>query len=168
MAAAKGNKYALGNEGGQKKAIETPEKMWELFQSYVERTKANPFLVHDFVGKDGKSVNRERERPLTYEGFCNYLEDEGIMNNPTHYFSNWEGRYEMFVSICLRIRRCIREDQIQGGMVGIFNPSITQRLNGLVEKTESENKHTHSGVNLTFVPAEGCKPLNEGNGGETS
>ena len=30
----------------------------------------------------------------------------------------------------------IRTDQIEGGMVGQFNPSITQRLNGLTEKTD--------------------------------
>jgi hypothetical protein len=30
----------------------------------------------------------------------------------------------------------IRQDQIEGGMVGQFNPSITQRLNSLTEKTD--------------------------------
>jgi hypothetical protein len=30
----------------------------------------------------------------------------------------------------------IRQDQIEGGMVGQYNPSITQRLNGLTEKTD--------------------------------
>ena len=30
----------------------------------------------------------------------------------------------------------IRENQILGGLLGFFNPSITQRLNGLVEKQE--------------------------------
>jgi len=33
----------------------------------------------------------------------------------------------------------IRQDQISGGMVGQYNPSITQRLNGLVEKSQVEN-----------------------------
>ena len=161
MAAAKGNKYAVGADSGVKKAIETPEKMWELFQAYVKKTKADPFLVHDFVGKDGKSVYREKERPLSYEGFCCYLWDENIILRPDHYFINWEGRYEEFVGICAHIKQVIRNNQIQGGLVGIFNPSITQRLNGLVEKVESDNKHTVKGVNLIFNPAEGCKPLGE-------
>ena len=30
----------------------------------------------------------------------------------------------------------IRQDQIEGGMSGIYNPSITQRLNGLTDKSE--------------------------------
>jgi hypothetical protein len=64
-----------------------------------------------------------------------------------HYFSNREGRYEDFVGICTRIRKEIRDDQIKGGMAGIFNPSITQRLNNLVEKTE--NKHEVSEIKIT-------------------
>ena len=34
-------------------------------------------------------------------------------------------------------REEIREDQIIGGMLSFYNPSITQRLNGLVEKQET-------------------------------
>jgi hypothetical protein len=45
----------------------------------------------------------------------------------------------------------IRNDQIDGGMVGQYNPSITQRLNGLVEKTDNKNENTnidyHAGFN---------------------
>ena len=31
----------------------------------------------------------------------------------------------------------MRQDQIEGGMAGMYNPSITQRLNSLVEKTQT-------------------------------
>ena len=33
----------------------------------------------------------------------------------------------------------IRKDQIEGGMVGQYNPSITQRLNALKEHVEQHN-----------------------------
>ena len=52
------------------------------------------------------------------------------------YFSNQGGAYENYLGICSRIKRQIREDQIAGGMAGIYNPSITQRLNNLVDKQE--------------------------------
>jgi hypothetical protein len=45
-------------------------------------------------------------------------------------------RYGDYVSICTRIRKNIRQDQIEGGMTGIYNTSITQRLNNLTEKHE--------------------------------
>ena len=84
-------------------------------------------------------VYREKEVPLTMEGFEEYVADiPGMPLSLEQYFSNRDGRYEDFVAICSRIRRSIRKDQIEGGMVGQYNASITQRINGLVEKTESK------------------------------
>lgn len=120
------------------KYIETPEKMWSLFEAYRDLTKKNPILVQDYVGKDGNMVYREKERCLTMEGFENYCEENvGCVH---HYFENTDERYDEYRDICSRIRRKIRQDQIEGGMSGIYNPSITQRLNGLVDKKEIEQK----------------------------
>jgi hypothetical protein len=96
--------------------------------------------VQDFVGKDGQEVRRERERPLTMEGFECFVWDEEIAEGVEQYFSNRDGRYADFVGICSRIRKEIRQDQISGGMAGIYNPSITQRLNGLVDKTDAKTE----------------------------
>ena len=122
---------------GGSKLIETPEKMWELFEEYQTKTKKNPILQHDFVGKEAESVRREKEKPLIMEGFENYVANLGLNQSLDHYFGNLDARYNDYVSICSRIRRCIREDQISGGMAGIYNASITQRLNNLVEKTDT-------------------------------
>ena len=54
------------------------------------------------------------------------------------YFSNKNNEYADYSNICSRIKEIIRVDQIDGGMAGIYNPSITQRLNGLVEKQQNE------------------------------
>ena len=127
---------------GRYKLIESPEKMWQLFVAYKESAKNKPILVQDFVGKDGMEVRRERERPLTMEGFENYCFDQDIINDLGDYFSNKDGGYSDFSTICRAIRRAIREDQISGGMAGIYNPSITQRLNNLVEKTDNKTDTT--------------------------
>jgi len=118
------------------KYIETPEKMWEYFLAYKDEVKKNPILVHDFVGKDGDSVNRKKERPLTLEGFENYLFINNIITDVSDYFENKEDRYSQYIPICRTIKKIIRQDQIEGGMAGIYNPSITQRLNNLVERQE--------------------------------
>lgn len=125
---------------GRHKKIESPEKLWEYFKQYSEDTKNNPIYVQDFVGKDGLEVHRTKERPLTIEGFENWLFDKGIVSDLGHYFANTDNAYTDFLTICRAIRRKVREDQIAGGMAGIYNPSITQRLNGLVEKSQSDDK----------------------------
>lgn len=121
---------------GVHKKIEDPEILWQHFLDYQDKVKEKPILVHDFVGKDGDSVYRKKEKPLTFVGFQNYLDDMGVISDVTDYFENKEGRYSLFVRICSRIKRTIAEDQITGGMVGVYNTSITQRLNGLVDKSE--------------------------------
>jgi hypothetical protein len=82
-------------------------------------------------------VYREKEKPLTMEGFNNYVFDMGIIHGLDNYFANSRGRYKKFSSICRAIKEQIRQDQIEGGMAGMYNPSITQRLNNLVEKTQT-------------------------------
>jgi hypothetical protein len=129
MARPKGTKY-----------IETPEKMWELFEGYKKEVKDNPRVIYDFVGRDGNEVAKRLERPLTMEGFECYCYDKGV--TVSNYFENKHDAYEDYYGICTRIRKEIREDQITGGMVGQYNASITQRLNNLKEQTENQTTIT--------------------------
>jgi hypothetical protein len=123
---------------GKHKYIETPEKMWALFEAYRNDVKNNPRHVYEYVGKDGEERIKPLERPLTMEGFKCYVWDvEGF--TVEQYFTNQDGAYTEYLGICSRIKETIRRDQIEGGMVGQYNASITQRLNGLAEKTQNEN-----------------------------
>ena len=122
-----------------KKYIQTPEIMLDLFNQYKDWAKSNPITIEDYVGKDAQRVLREKPRCLTLEGFENYVADiEGMPQHLSDYFANTRDSYKDFSTICSRIRRNIRQDQIEGGMAGIYNPSITQRLNSLVERSSVE------------------------------
>jgi hypothetical protein len=118
------------------KLISTPEDLMQLFNDYKADTKSRPFIVTDWVGGAAKQVDRKKERPLTIEGFRNYATLQGKSVND--YFANTDGRYTQYATICRNITELIRQDQIEGGMAGVYNPSITQRLNNLVEKTQTE------------------------------
>lgn len=124
---------------GKHKYIETPERMYELFEAYKKETKDNPRIKVDYVGKDGNKVNIPLEVPLTMEGFSGYVYRQGVTSSIHNYFANSRDAYPEYSSICTRIREEIRHDQISGGMVGQYNASITQRLNNLVEKTHNVN-----------------------------
>jgi hypothetical protein len=120
------------------KYIETPEKMWEYFEAYAIETKQNPRYKVEYVGKEGERVKTPLERPLTIEGFELWMAKNEIIMDLSQYFANTEGRYTEYQTICSRIRKAVRNDQIEGGMVGQYNASITQRLNGLKEQTETD------------------------------
>ena len=134
---------------GRPKNIESPEKLHEYFKQYSLETKANPFIIKDWVGGAAKEVIREKERPLTMEGFSCWLYDKGYLNSLSNYMANSNNAYEEFSSICTHIRECIRQDQIEGGMAGQYNPSITQRLNNLAENTKTE---LSGGLNVPTLP----------------
>lgn len=139
---------------GKHKYIETPEKMWELFLAYKKSVKSNPIIVKDWVGKDAVDVYREKEKPLTIDGFECWCYDNDIISDLSNYFANYDNKYSDYLTICSRIRKAVRTDQIEGGMSGIYNPSITQRLNGLVDKKETEIK---GGLNIPNIPDIGSR-----------
>jgi hypothetical protein len=116
------------------KYIETPEEMYQLFEAYKANRKPREIQKATVKGV----VSEFHMPPLTMEGFDVYVMNyEGTQSKGVEqYFTNREGRYSAYVDICSRIKREIRNDQIEGGMVGQYNPSITQRLNNLTEKTD--------------------------------
>jgi hypothetical protein len=124
-------------ERGRPRSFATPQDLWDEFVEYCDKTKEQPILVKDWIGPKAVQVYREKEAPLTMEGFKLHLWDKGIADGGRDYFSNKGGAYEDFSAICSRIKEAIRADQIKGGMAGIYNPSITQRLNNLVERQEN-------------------------------
>lgn len=137
---------------GKNKYIETPEKMWELFEEYQRDAKLSPKIKVEYVGREGRIVNTPLEKPLTMVGFENFVADKGLNQAGLgHYFSNLDDNYKDYLGICSRIKRVIRQDQIEGGMAGIYNPSITQRLNNLSEKVEQTNieRPIFKGIDLT-------------------
>lgn len=143
---------------GRNKEIESPQKLWEYFLEYKKHVKDNPIIVKDWVGKDATNVYREKEKPLTFIGFQNYLDDQNIIGVVEQYFENRDERYNDFVGICSRIKRNIQEDQISGGMAGIYNPSITQRLNSLTDNidlsTKGKELNNTQEVKITIVTNE--------------
>lgn len=136
---------------GKNKYIETPEKMWEYFLAYKKQVKSNPIRVQDYVGKDAEMVYREKERPLTIDGFECWCHDNAIISDLSNYFANSDNKYSDYSTICHAIKKAVRNDQIEGGLAGIYNPSITQRLNGLVEKQETEIKGSLSIPNVPDI-----------------
>lgn len=121
------------------KYIETPEALLELFNKYKADLKeqGKEWQKIQYVGKDGFKAIDDMKVPMTMEGFRRFGYDNEV--TVKNYFDNKEDAYKEYYTICSRIRDEIRENQILGGLLGVFNPSITQRLNGLKEQTETTN-----------------------------
>lgn len=128
----------MGTKKGRTKYIENPEKMWKLFEAYRKEVKSKPRLITEYHGKDGEEKIKPLEKPLTIDGFHVFCYDR--VGSVHQYFANQDNSYTEYLSIITRIREEIRDDQISGGMVGQYNSNLTARLNGLVDKKETEVK----------------------------
>ena len=122
---------------GRPRNIESPDELWKIFQEYVadSKQKEKEWLKIQYVGKEGEKREDALKLPLTIEGFKRYCWDVEV-GCIDHYLKNTNNEYAEYCHICSRIKNSIRENQILGGMLGVFNPSITQRLNSLVENTD--------------------------------
>ena len=119
--------------------FKTPEDLEKAWNHYKDSLKeeSKKWEKIQYVGKDGNKKTDFPKMPLTMAGFDVFCYDNyGTVH---HYFENKEGYYAEFGGICLRIKNEIRADQINGGLLGFYNPSITQRLNGLADKRENKD-----------------------------
>ena len=108
---------------------------WKMYKEHLE-LEALKWLKVQYVGKEGDKKEDPYKLPYTMDGF-----EVFCYNNygcVSQYFDNQDGYYDDFIAICSHIRKEIRSNQITGGLLGVYNPSITQRLNSLVEKTENK------------------------------
>jgi hypothetical protein len=130
-------KNKAGHYQGAMPAI-TAEQLWEAFVAYKAKAKSTPFIIKDFVGKDGNPVNRERERALTIEGFQNYCEDTLGIKDLERYMYAKGGNEPIHVEISARIRRQIRQDQLEGAIAQLYHGKIVMALNGINDTSKLE------------------------------
>lgn len=111
------------------------EFAWEAYKEHL-KTEALQWVKVQYVGREGDKKEDAFKLPYTMEGFNVFCyKNYGCVSQ---YFKNQDELYIEFIPICSHIREEIRSNQITGGLLGVFNPSITQRLNNLSENTKTE------------------------------
>lgn len=126
------------------------ESAWRAYKTFRQE-EAKEWPKVQYVGKDGNRVEDYPKLPYTKDGFEIFCYNNyGCANQ---YFDNKDGLYDEFVTICARIKQEIRDNQITGGLLGSYNPSITQRLNGLRETLDT-NITSVAILNIDPIPPE--------------
>jgi hypothetical protein len=115
-----------------------PKELQQAWEEYKEHLKveALQWVKIQYVGKEGQRMEDAFKLPYTFDGFSVFCYNK--YGTVKHYFDNKENYYTDFGVICSHIKEEIRANQITGGLLGIYNPSITQRLNSLVEKVQTD------------------------------
>lgn len=137
----------MAHPGGRPPIFYSPDDMMLKFEEYKQWADSNPVNKCEAI-KSGENAGQliyiPCQRPYTIWGFARYCKAsrQGIMNYGT--LECHEEFFDIYESIVSEMT----EQNVAGGMVGVYNASLTARLNGFVDKTEME----HTG--LKEVPSE--------------
>ena len=132
MSAPKGNQFwKLRSKHGRGKLFATPELLWEAACEYFAYCDKNPWKV---VKDKTKGKNKEKEEsptqcPYTLTGLMAYLDVSKSFWNDFK-----KGGHEDFSVVITRIENIIESQQLEGAIVGAFNPNIVSRIIGLSDK----------------------------------
>lgn len=113
------------------------EWAFDAYKKHLELEASNWFKV-SYVGKEAQRMEDTYKLPYTMSGFEVFCYKN--YGNVAQYFKNQDDLYNDFIPICYQIRKEIADNQITGGLLGMYNPSITQRLNNLSESNVTELK----------------------------
>ncbi len=118
------------------KNINTPEALYEYFESYKEICKDNPKKENFWSSKSDKEVSVSREIPYTWDGFEVWLRKEKIIVRLDDYKSNKDNRYSEYANIIHAIGKEIYEDKFTGAVAGVYQHTIIARDLGLRDKQD--------------------------------
>ena len=118
------------------KYIESPERLWELFEEYKLHEQNNPMSKVEYVGKDGLKVLTPLETPITFKAFECYLSDNGYIHGLEDYRTNKDGRYSEYANIFTRIDANCFNHNFKGAAVGLFKENLIARKLGLKDQTD--------------------------------
>ena len=133
MAAPNGyNYYTKRTKNGKELIYDSPEKFLSEATGYFKWCDDNPWNKKEPI-KSGARIGEVIEvpvpRPYTIEGLCVHI---GICVKT---FYNYENRKE-FSPIISHIREVVRQNQIEGAIIGIYNANIISRILGYADKQE--------------------------------
>ena len=103
----------------------TPEALEAKFEEHVEWVKANPVYINKVSA--GEIIPVPTQRPLTLVGFCQFAK----ISKDT--FRRYE---DEFCGLLTCVRVAIEADQLEGAMVGQYNPNIVARVLHLADRQD--------------------------------
>jgi len=137
------NLIAHINPLGRPPKFKTAEELWSKFIGYVELMNNTPIKVNQFTKQKGGKQNNGGDvgmnmvqHPLTLVGFRLFagISDWSMFKQTKKY------QTKEFLVVIRAIEDTIREHQVGGAMVNLYNSNLVARLNGIADKTEMTGK----------------------------
>lgn len=129
-----------------------PEQVWKIYQDYLNHIANTPMYRNELIKsgeRAGEQIPVRVDVPPNIWGFCLFAE----INRQTYYTyvnggedSNID---KELIDIFTRVDDDIKQKQITGAAVNLYNANIVARLNGLKEVQQVEQT-TPEQINITI------------------
>ena len=121
---------------GRNALFTEPQQLWDACVEYFDYMDSRTdWDGQNWVGKDGEEVIVKKKVPYTLSGLCLFLDVSPIYLNEFEKSETFKNNPD-FSIVLTRVRQIIQTQQIDGGLLGYFNASLTARINGLTEKQD--------------------------------
>lgn len=150
MAQLKGNQaWKLRSKHGRDKLFSDAAVLWDEACLYFEWCDRNPWYKPELVKYKGDYEEAEVPlgRPYTMEGLTNYLgvsvpylttAEKQLREKLDKLKVKPEAELEL-LEVYARIKQTIRAQQIEGGMLGVFNSNLTARITGVSDNINNSH-----------------------------
>lgn len=118
----------------------TPKQLWEELVKYCKWCDATPIKEQKTMlsGKtQGQKVEIEYKRPYTVEGFCLHA---GITKRWIADIEGMHGKDSEWYMVVSKIMSVIYTQNLEGAIVGMFNPIVVAKLLNLDKPQEEDSK----------------------------
>lgn len=133
----------------------TAQELEFTFKEYLDHNKTLTFYKPEMLkgGENaGQIVDVPIYSPLSIMAFCLFAEiSVKTFNNYCN--EDLQKGSELFHS-AIRVRTYIQDEQLRGGLSGIYNANLAKVMNGLKEQQEIELHATKEVINITIQGTE--------------
>lgn len=139
---------------GRPPRFATAEDIWKEFVAYVDFVDKHKIELPTHIVKGShrdEGRGGQVARPLTLTGFMVFA---GVGQKWQDFARHQCERGSDFSKVITRIRNIVSNDQIEGGVAGIYNSNLTARLNGLTDKKDVTSKGERIDLKFEIVSGE--------------
>ena len=124
--------------GGRPPKFKTPEELEAKAEEYFKWCDANPIRIYkrkdagaNQTAKNGSGINSQEgeafaNRPYTHDGLGLYV---GVVWKDFRAYH----QDDEFSEVIRTLEARVRDQQVSGAMVGVYNSNLTARLNGIAD-----------------------------------
>jgi len=126
---------------GRPRKIKSPEHLAELARDYFKWVDEHPIITYEVIrggNRGGEVVPVQKDRPYTWAGLEDYINDRVGLTTLDDYKTNYRNAFPDYAPVVRSIGAKMFRQKFEGATVGMFQHNIIAMELGLANKVEQK------------------------------